>query len=81
MNKEVIFEEKILNILGSGCFEIIFMDKIPYMATGSTPFHGSSNVIYVGSDMTTVHGNINKETRDKMVKAIREILVESLTNN
>jgi hypothetical protein len=70
-------EEKILSILNSGCFEIVFMDKIPYIATGTTPFYGSKDVVFIGSDATTVHNNISKETRDKIVTAVREILINS----
>jgi hypothetical protein len=70
-------EEKILSILNSGCFEIVFMDKIPYIATGTTPFYGSNDVVFIGSDATTVHNNISKETRDKIVTAVREILINS----
>ncbi len=76
-NKQIVMEESILNILNSGCFEIIFMDKIPYIATGTSPFHGSKDVVFIGSDATTVHNNINKETRDKIVAAVREILIKS----
>jgi hypothetical protein len=70
-------EEKILSILDSGCFEIVFMDKIPYIATGTSHFYGSKDVVFIGSDATTVHNNINKETRDRIVAAIREILINS----
>jgi len=70
-------EEKILGILNSGCFEIVFMDKIPYIATGISPFYGSKDVVFIGSDATTVHNHIDKETRDKIVNSIREILLNS----
>lgn len=67
-----------MRILNSGCFEIVFTDKIPYnIATGPTPFYGSKDIVFIGSEMTTVHDNINKETRDKIVDAVREILINS----
>jgi len=70
-------EEKILSILDSGCFEIVFMDKIPYIAPGSTFFHGSGSHVIIGSDETLFRNSINKETRDKIVNSVREILINS----
>lgn len=80
MKQARIMEEKILNILDSGCFEIVFMDKIPFLATGTSPFYGSKNIVFIGSDTTTVHNNISKETRDKIVTVVREILINSKQN-
>ena len=64
----------ILRILNSGCFEILFMDKIPYLSTGTSILYGSNECAFIGSAGTTVCNNIKPETRDKIVMAIREIL-------